>query len=129
MPDDALYREEILDHYFSSAHRGHLEAPDFAAEMDNPLCGDHLRLELQVDGGHGTIAQARFDGHGCAISQASASLLSERLEGTSLEEARAMSESDALSLLGINLTPARRKCGLLAWKTLRRALSEAPGPG
>jgi nitrogen fixation NifU-like protein len=126
MPDDALYREEILDHYFNSAHRGRLERADLSAEMDNPLCGDHIRLELELDPQRRGIAQAAFDGHGCAISQASASLLSERLEGTSLEEARGLTEADALGLLAMSLTPARRKCGLLAWRALRRALADAP---
>lgn len=126
MSDDAFYREEILDHYFNSPHRGRFSEPDLTAEMDNPLCGDHIRLELQLDAGKGSISDARFDGHGCAISQASASLLSERLQGASLEEARGLTESDALELLHMSLTPARRKCGLLAWRALRRALADAP---
>src|SRR4051812_46184013 len=87
MDDDVLYREEILEHYHSSPHRGRLEAPDLTAELDNPLCGDRIRLELGLDP-EGRIDRVRFDGHGCAISQAAASLLAEHVEGKTAVEAR-----------------------------------------
>jgi nitrogen fixation NifU-like protein len=122
--DDELYREEILDHYRSSEHRGRLEAPDFTAELDNPLCGDHIRLELQVDD-QGRIGTVRFDGHGCAISQAAASMLAGKVEGMTLREARGLSSEDALGLLGVRLTPTRMKCGLLGWRALQHALPAA----
>ncbi len=124
---DEFYREEILDHCFSSAQRGRLAAPDLAADGSNPLCGDRLRIELALDP-EGRIGVARFDGQGCAISQAAASMLTEEIEGKSMAEARAMSRDDMLGLLQIPLTPARQKCGLLAWKTLQKALDSAPLP-
>lgn len=124
--DDILYREEILDHYRSSSHRGHLDAPDLSAEVDNPLCGDHIRLELEV-GPDGRIARARFNGHGCAISQAATSMLAEHIEGMSLEDARRMSSTDMVKLLGVPLSPTRMKCGLLGWRTLQQAIpAETP---
>jgi nitrogen fixation NifU-like protein len=121
MMDDALYRDEILDHYFASPHRGHLESPDLSAELDNPLCGDRIRLELGLEP-EGRTGRVRFDGHGCAISQAAASMLAEHLEGRPVAEARQFSADDMVRLLGIPLTPARLKCGLLAWRALQRAL-------
>lgn len=125
--DDVLYREEILDHYHSSAHRGRLKAPDVQVDMDNPLCGDHIHLELAFDP-QGRIDRVRFDGHGCAISQASASILAEHLEGKSPDEARSLTSDDMVKLLGIPLTPVRLKCGLLAWKALKQALATPVGP-
>ncbi|HEX8202081.1 MAG TPA: iron-sulfur cluster assembly scaffold protein [Isosphaeraceae bacterium] len=124
MDDDVLYREEILEHYHSSPHRGRLEAPDLAAELDNPLCGDRIRLELGL-GPEGRIDRVRFDGHGCAISQAAASLLAEHVEGMTAVEARWVSSEEMLRWLGIRLSPTRVKCGLLAWRTMQRALPEA----
>lgn len=119
--DDVLYREEILDHYHSSPYRGRLDAPDLVAELDNPLCGDHVHLEVELDD-EGRIGRVRFDGHGCAISQASTSLLAEHVEGMSLEDARRMTSEDALKLLGVRLTPTRMKCGLLGWRALQHAI-------
>jgi nitrogen fixation protein NifU and related proteins len=121
--DDPLYREEILDHYYASSHRGRIESPDLSAELDNPLCGDRVHLELGLDP-EGRIGRVRFDGHGCAISQAAASMLAGQIEGRQLEEARRFSSGEMLRLLGVTLTPARQKCGLLAWRTLQKALPE-----
>ncbi len=122
--DDALYREEILDHYRSSAYRGHLTAPDLVAELDNPLCGDHIRMELAV-GPDGTIDQVRFDGHGCALSQAGASMLAEHVEGQSLSTARGVTPEAMLDLLGVRLTPTRVKCWMLAWRAMQQAILKA----
>src|SRR5512135_2898812 len=119
--DDVLYREEILDHYYASPHRGRLESPDLLSELDNPLCGDHIRLELALSPGD-RIEQVRFDGDGCAISQAAASLLAGHIEGKGVDEARRFSIQEMLKLLGIPLTPARLKCGLLAFRALQTAL-------
>jgi nitrogen fixation NifU-like protein len=128
--DDILYREEILERYQAAPYRGRLEAPDLHAELDNPLCGDRIRLELALGAG-GQIDRVVFDGHGCVISQVAASLLAERLEGIALDEARRLSADEAVHLLGIRLTPMRVKCGLLAWRVLQRALptpvESAPG--
>lgn len=123
MWDDALYREEILDHSDRSPYRGRLESPDRSVEMANPLCGDCLRVELGFGPG-GRIERMRFDGHGCVISQAGASLLAERVEGRAADEARRLSADELLDLFGVVLTPARRKCGLLAWRALQSALAQ-----
>jgi len=119
--DDALYREEILDHYRSSPYRGHLEAPDLAAELDNPLCGDHIRLEVATDP-EGRIRAIRFDGEGCALSQAGASMLAEHLEGATLAEARRFTSEEMLELIGVHLTPTRIKCWILGWRALQHAI-------
>ncbi len=124
--DDDLYRDEILDYSESKAHRGRLEDPDYQADLDNPLCGDCIHIELAVDD-DGRIDRVRFEGRGCAISQASAAMLAEHLEGKSECAAREMTADDMMSVLGIQLTPARRKCGLLAWKAVNKALDSA-GP-
>jgi nitrogen fixation NifU-like protein len=121
--DDVLYREEILEHYFASVHRGRLEAPDRAAALDNPLCGDRIQLQLMLEPG-GRIGRVRFDGHGCAISQAAASMLAEHVEGKALDEVRRFSAEDMIRLLGVPLSATRLKCGLLAWRALQQALPE-----
>lgn len=120
MSDD-LYRDELLDHYYASPYRGEIENPDLTAELDNPLCGDHVRLQLKVGPGD-RVSQVRFDGDGCVISQATSSLLAERIEGATLEEVRKVSADEMVEILNVPLTPARLKCGLLAWRTLQRAL-------
>ncbi len=120
--DDILYREEILERYHDAPHRGRLAAPDLLAELDNPLCGDRIRLELGLEPG-GRIGSLKFDGHGCVISQVAASLLAEHLQGMSVARARDLPVDEALELLGIRLSPMRVKCGLLAWRVLKRALS------
>jgi nitrogen fixation NifU-like protein len=120
--DDPLYREEILDHYYSSPHRGRLECPDRVCDIDNPLCGDQIHLELRVDE-DGRIIQVRFDGHGCVISQAATSLLADHIEGATLDEARRITPADVVRLLGVPLSPTRMKCGLLGWKALQKAVA------
>jgi nitrogen fixation NifU-like protein len=114
---DEIYRENILDHYKRPSHRGTLEAPDITYEDSNPLCGDVIRMDFRVK--DGTIDAVRFSGHGCSISQASADMLCEKLEGMSLEDAKKVSRDDVLEMLGIELGPVRLKCGLLALKTLK----------
>ena len=126
--DDPLYREEILDHYYSSPHRGRLESPDLVSDLDNPLCGDEIHLELCL-GSDGRIEQVRFDGHGCVISQAATSLLADRIEGASLEEVRKISPADVVKLLGVTLSPTRLKCGLLGWKALQKAVEQPESAG
>lgn len=125
--DDPLYREEILDHYYSSAHRGRLESPDLVSDLDNPLCGDEIHLEVSL-AGDGRIDQVRFDGHGCVISQAATSLLADRVEGATLDEVRKITPADVVKLLGVPLSPTRMKCGLLGWKALLKAV-DGPEPG
>ena len=115
---DDLYRQLIIDRYKNPLYRGSLDPHDIAFEDDNPLCGDHIRVELQVDGG-GVVKDAAFEGHGCAISQASADLLMEAVVGKTLDEVKAISKEDLLSMLGLDLGPVRLKCALLSLKVLK----------
>jgi nitrogen fixation NifU-like protein len=115
---DDLYREIIIEHYKNPSYRGHLDPHDIAFEDSNPLCGDHIQVELRV-GEDGKVSDARFDGHGCAISQASADLLIESVIGKPLEEVKQLKSQDVLDLLGIELGPVRLKCALLSLKVLK----------
>ena len=115
---DDLYREIIIEHYKNPGYRGHLDPHDIAFEDNNPLCGDHIRVELRVDA-DGKVSDARFDGHGCAISQSSADLLMEFVIGKPLDEVKQLSKQDILDLLGIELGPVRLKCALLSLKVLK----------
>ena len=117
---DDLFREHVLDHYRHPRCHGTLEAPDLAYEDANPLCGDRLRMEFRIRDGR--IEQVRFSGIGCSISQASASMLCERVEGLELEEAKRLGKDDVLELLGLELGPVRLKCALLALKTMKAGL-------
>jgi nitrogen fixation protein NifU and related proteins len=115
---DDLYRELIIDRYKNPHFRGALEPHDITFEDDNPLCGDHIRIDLRVDEDD-RISEVAFDGHGCAISQASADLLAESVVGKSLEEVKKISKQDLLDMLGIELGPVRLKCALLSLKVLK----------
>ena len=115
--DDQFYREYILDHYKNPRNFGRLEHPDISHEEDNPLCGDVVGMDFRVK--DGVIEDIRFHGRGCAISQASASLLTERLKGVSLDDAKKINKQDVLDELGIDISPARIKCALLALKVLK----------
>ncbi|MDQ6637669.1 MAG: SUF system NifU family Fe-S cluster assembly protein [Candidatus Dormibacteraeota bacterium] len=117
MVDDQFYREYILDHYKNPRNFGRLEQPDVSHEELNPLCGDVIGMDFRL--AEGKIEDVRFHGRGCAISQASASLLTERLKGMPLEEARKISKEEVLEELGIEISPARIKCALLSLKVLK----------
>jgi nitrogen fixation NifU-like protein len=118
---DDLYRDEILEHYRNPHNFGTLETPDAIHEGHNPLCGDRITLMLGIDDA-GTIEDVAFNGRGCAISQASASLLTDRLRGLPVSDAEALTNQDVLDLLGIEISPARLKCALLSIDTLKHAL-------
>lgn len=118
--DDELYQERILDHFEQPFHRGSCPGCSHAHEDDNPLCGDVIRVELALDGDK--VRQAWFSGDGCCISQASASMLMEEIEGKSIDEVKKMSGEDMLKLFGARLTPNRQKCCLLSWRVLQSAL-------
>src|SRR4030066_1091698 len=105
---DDLYREVIIDHYTNPSYRGKLDPHDISFADNNPLCGDHIQIDLRVDA-EGKVADARFDGHGCAISQASADLLVESIIGKPVEEGKQLTKADLLALLGIDLGPVRLK--------------------
>ena len=124
---DDMYREIILEHYKHPHNAGTLEQPDIAHEDNNPLCGDRIRIELQVHDGQ--VADVRFQGRGCAISQAAASLLTDEIKGKSLDQVRAFTKDDMLDLIGIPLdkNPVRLKCALLALKTLKSGVYEYLG--
>lgn len=115
--DETFYRENILDHARHMRNKGLLPAHDFDHEEHNPLCGDHLHLTLQIDENE-VIQAVGWDGSGCAISQASASMLGEELVGMSLSDARKLDKSFVLDLVGIPLTINRVKCATLSLKTL-----------
>lgn len=115
---DDLYRELIIDRYKNPQYRGHLDPHDYSYEDDNPLCGDHIRIELRVDENN-IVTEAVFDGKGCSISQASADLLVESVIGKTIEEAQHLTKEDVLDLLGIELGPVRLKCALLSLKVLK----------
>ncbi len=115
---DDLYREVIIDRYKNPQFRGELNPHDISFEDDNPLCGDHIRIDLRVDK-DGLVREAAFDGHGCAISQASADLLLEAIIGKPVEEVKQMTKDDLLELLGLELGPVRLKCALLSLKVLK----------
>ena len=114
---DQMYREYILDHYKNPRNFGRLEDADISHEENNPLCGDVVGMDIKTR--DGVIDDVRFHGRGCAISQASASLLTERLKGMSLEDAREIGKQDVLEEQGIEISPARLKCALLALKVLK----------
>ncbi len=119
--EDELYQDRILDHYEEPFHRGRCPAATHAHEDENPLCGDVVRVELAIDS-NGAIRDAYFDGDGCCISQASASILLERMSGKRVDDIKAFTAQDMLDLFGARLTPNRQKCCLLAWRALQSAV-------
>ncbi len=114
---DDLYRANILDHYRHPRNKGHLENPDIHYHDVNPFCGDEITIELKLDGDR--VVDVAFDGKGCAISQASASMLTEEILGKTLDEIRHMGKEDVLDMLGIPIGPVRLKCALLPLKVLK----------
>ena len=138
---EELYKEVILDHYRAPRNKGRLDPHDVVLERNNPLCGDEIELFLKFDGEN--LEGIAFEGKGCSISQASASMMTEKVKGLSTKEAQALAESiksmmagddqgdektlgDLVSLKGVVKYPVRIKCALLGWNTLVEALEESP---
>ena len=119
---DDMYREIILDHYKNPSYKGELDPCDLSFEDENPLCGDQLKIYLRVNE-EGIVTDARFNGHGCAISQAAADLVVESIIGKNAEDLKKMTKEDVLDLLGFDdLGPVRLKCALLSLKVLKGGL-------
>ncbi len=115
-----LYAEEILEHYKHPSNKGEIQNPDYHAKDDNPLCGDELEMFFSVKGG--VITDVKFNGTGCAISQATASMLTEFVKGKQVEEIKKMDKKKIFDMVGVELGPVRVKCALLSLKVLKKAL-------
>lgn len=133
-----LYQEVILDHNRRPRNKGHIESPTHTSDGYNPLCGDQIHLELDIR--DGVIEDVKFDGHGCAISTASASLMTQAVKGKTVEEgkrifhemqslltspgdnAAQIEEDELMALSGVREYPVRIKCAVLAWHALKQAL-------
>lgn len=114
----SVYSEIILDYYRHPRNKGTLAHPNIKVKDTNPLCGDIIEMQLELDGGE-IVKDVRFNGQGCAISQASASMLTELVKGKKLDDVRAISKEDILSLIGGQLSAVRLKCALLSLKVLK----------
>ena len=115
-----IYKDIILDYYRHPRNFGDLPEPDVRSKDSNPLCGDVIEMQLKIK--DGTIDDLRFKGRGCAISQASASMLTELAKGKTLDQIKAMGKTDVLNLLGIDPGPTRIKCALLGLKVFKLAV-------
>jgi nitrogen fixation NifU-like protein len=122
---DNLYRDFILEHYRAPHNKGVLDPHDLHFADSNPTCGDEMSMTIVLDDGKQRITDVAFDGRGCAISQASASILTDELRGQSLDEIKAMDPKQVLDELGVPIGPARLKCALLAYKVLQGAVRGA----
>jgi len=119
--EEEIYQEHVLDHYEQPYHKGHCAGATHRHEDDNPLCGDVIEIELKIDAA-GRVKEAWFEGDGCCISQASASMLVEEIEGKTVDELQEFGAEDMLNLFGAKLTPNRQKCCLLAWRVAKSAV-------
>ena len=127
MAFDQLYREVILDHYKNPRGHGVLEDADARAEGQNPLCGDEVTISVKFGEDGDTIDEIKFEGRGCAISQAATSMLMEMVTGRKASEVATLPKEELLEEVGIPLTPVRLKCALLGLSTLKLALHKAKG--
>jgi len=117
---DDLYRQYILDHFREPRNYGAIADADIHAADTNPLCGDRIAFDLKIQDGR--VKEVRFSGRGCAISQASASMLTEKIEGASLEELQALTPQDVFDMLGVEIGPARQRCALLSLRVLHQGI-------
>lgn len=116
-----LYRKHILDHYAHPRNWGHLHRPDIVADADDPSCGDQVHIEIGLDP-EGRVAQVAFEGEGCMVSMASASIFTEHIRGKSLEELESLTDDDFLAVLDAPIGPSRRRCALVPLVALRAGL-------
>ncbi len=114
---DDLYRELILDHYQHPHNHGEIPSADISYEDSNPLCGDKIRIDIKLK--NNIVEDVKFNGKGCAISQASASMLTDEILGKSLDEVKKLDKKFILEMLGIPLGPSRIKCALLPLKVIK----------
>ncbi|MDP2721041.1 MAG: iron-sulfur cluster assembly scaffold protein [bacterium] len=121
MIEDQLYRETLLEIYRNPTNRGEITKPDLEAKLVNPLCGDEVKLQIKLKRGE-IVEKALFSGNGCAISQASAALLAESIQGKKLSSVNKLRGNDILKLIGINPSPSRIGCALLSLEVLMEAL-------
>ena len=119
--EDELYRDNILDHYKHPRNAGRLEDAAYRARVLNPSCGDSIELFMKVEGD--LVTAVKFEGRGCAVSQASISMLTERIKGSPLAEVKSIGEKEIFDLLGIKVGPMRMKCAMLSLHTLQSALA------
>lgn len=119
--EEEIYQEHVLDHYEDPYHRGPCPGCTHRHQDDNPLCGDVVSMELRL-ADSGKIEEAYFDGDGCCISQAAASMLVERFDGKTIEEVKQFTAPEMLDMFGVRLTANRQKCCLLPWKVLKQAV-------
>jgi nitrogen fixation NifU-like protein len=117
-----VYREHILDHYRHPRNQGVLDDADISCELDNPVCGDVVRLDVRLS--YGRVSEARFSGRGCVISMASASMLTEKVMDKTVEELRELTDEDVFEMMGITLGPVRAKCGLLPLRVLQEGMGD-----
>jgi len=116
---ESLYREHLMDHYKHPRNHGKLKNPDIHHKGFNPLCGDHIDIFIQFKDNKATV---HFEGKGCAISQAAASMLTELADGKTKAQLKRITKEDVFEALGIRLSPSRVKCALLAWDTLQEGM-------
>ncbi|WP_257299508.1 Fe-S cluster assembly sulfur transfer protein SufU [Haloarchaeobius sp. FL176] len=115
-PGSDMYRQQILDHYKNPRNYGEIEDATFSHVGENPMCGDEIRIDVKLEDDEETIAGAAFRGDGCAISQAAASMFSQELRGKTLDELAEMDRDDIIDMLGVDISPMRVKCAVLAEK-------------
>jgi nitrogen fixation NifU-like protein len=120
-----IYREHILDHYRHPRNEGVLEDADISWELDNPVCGDLVRLDVRLKDGR--VSETRFSGRGCVICVASASMLTAEILGKNVEELESMADEDVFRMLGVTLGPVRAKCGLLPLRVLQEGIERWRG--
>ncbi len=122
MTIEQMYMENIMDHFKSPRNYGKLDKPTITHHDNNPLCGDELTFQLIIH--EGKVSDVKFMGHGCAISQASASMLTEKIKGVSVEDVKKLTKEDIFEMLGIPLSPVRMKCALLSLQVLTAGVAK-----